>query len=397
MPSTALAPHEGVRLGALRSYGILDPGRDPAFDELAELARAMLGMPVALIGFTDAERIWFKATAGLELRELPRSGSLCTHTIRTPDQVLVVPDLRADGRATLHEALQREPPLRTYVGAPLIDPDGHAIGTFCLLGHEALTFGPEQEARLRILTRQVMTLLELRRTASALAETNRQLAVSTAERTQLLAVLSQDLRAPLRSIRSIVQWTMESTGAALTPTVRGQLEEVQAQGQRMHALLDGVSTYARAGISPSTARELDPRGAVERVRRELPPGAGLQLDVGDLPRVTVDPVALEIVFQCLLDNAVRHHDRPEKRVSVGGERHPEAVVFRVEDDGPGVPAYLEPRLFRLFQTAQRGAGPTQSGIGLALVAKLVQAWGGRTRYVPTLGRGARFEFSVPGV
>jgi len=176
MDSDKLKPpgHEQARLAALHSYGILDTPHEPAFDELARLAADVCDAPAALIAFADAERVWLKSQHGIEPHQLESVLQRFTRALRESHWV-VVPNATCDPRC-------REPfsdPARSsdrsfmfFTGAPLLDPEGFALGSLCVLDHAARELSARQAEALRVLSRQVMTQLELRRQA-ALARVER--------------------------------------------------------------------------------------------------------------------------------------------------------------------------------------------------------------------------------
>ncbi len=154
--------NEQHRLGALRQYGVLDTPPEQALDDLAALAAQICAVPIALVSLVDEHRQWFKARVGLERTETPRDVSFCTHALQQTD-LLIVPDATQDERFAKNPLVTGEPGIRFYAGAPLVTPEGAVLGTLCVIDREPRTLTPGQEQTLRVLSRQVMTQLELRR------------------------------------------------------------------------------------------------------------------------------------------------------------------------------------------------------------------------------------------
>ena len=157
--------NEPERLGALRSYGIVDTLPEAGFDEISELAAQICDCPVALVSFVDATRQWMKAKYGplpAELSECPREISVCRATICV-DDVLYVPDLTQDERFNTSPLVTEGLRLRFYCGVPLITRDGHALGSLCVVDFKPRELSFEQQESLRRLSRQTMIHLELRR------------------------------------------------------------------------------------------------------------------------------------------------------------------------------------------------------------------------------------------
>jgi PAS domain S-box-containing protein len=160
--------NETERLAALRSYDILDSAPELAFDELTHLAARICDTPIAVVSLVDESRQWFKSKVGVDIAETSRDAAFCAQTILHED-VYIVPD------ATRHPAFCRnpfvvgEPYIRFYAGVPLITPDGHAIGAFCVMSPQIRGLSPDQALALKTLSRQVMTQLELRRNLADLS------------------------------------------------------------------------------------------------------------------------------------------------------------------------------------------------------------------------------------
>ncbi len=160
-PATANEPR---RLAALRALDILDSPPETAYDEIAELAAQICGCPIGYIAFVDDERRWLKARYGLpsEVTNAPRGATVCSTTI-CGAEMFMVPDLTQDSRFDRIAVVVGEPHCRFYCGVPLITDEGYALGTLCVLDFEPRRLTFEQAEALRRLSRQVLTLLELRR------------------------------------------------------------------------------------------------------------------------------------------------------------------------------------------------------------------------------------------
>lgn len=156
---------EEYRLGALRSYGILDTPREADFDEVVQVTSAICGTPISVINLIDDGRQWFKAEVGLGVRETPIDSSICAHAILQPD-LFIVPDTTLDSRFCDNPLVVGDPRLRFYAGALLETPEGFPLGTVCVLDYKPRELDETQKAFLRLMAHQVMKLLELRRIAA---------------------------------------------------------------------------------------------------------------------------------------------------------------------------------------------------------------------------------------
>ena len=158
----SLPPHEAKRLQALAEYGVLDTPPEEAFDDLTLLASQVCETPIALISLIDTHRQWFKSKVGVTVQETPRDVAFCAHCILQSD-LMIVPDALADSRFVENPLVTSEPQIRFYAGAPLRTPDGHTLGTLCVIDRVPRVLSPAQKKALWALSRQVVGQLGLRR------------------------------------------------------------------------------------------------------------------------------------------------------------------------------------------------------------------------------------------
>ncbi len=168
MTAPTFPPDEARRLANLRQYDLLDTAPEPVLDDLTALAAHICDTPIALISVIDEKRQWFKSRVGLSVSETPRDISFCAHTILQPDLVMV-PDAALDARFAGNPLVTGEPRIRFYAGVPLLTGEGRALGTLCVIDRQPRELTPLQQEALRVLTRQAMAQLELRRQTRELA------------------------------------------------------------------------------------------------------------------------------------------------------------------------------------------------------------------------------------
>jgi len=169
MNSAPVPSNEARRLKILWQYEVLDTVPEEVFDDMAELAGAICDAPISLISLVDENRQWFKARVGLDATETTRDISFCAHAILQPG-LFIVPDATKDERFKDNPLVTGNPQVRFYAGAPLVTPDGHALGTLCVLDKKPRELKPAQLKALRVLAHLVVSQLELRRHSKELAK-----------------------------------------------------------------------------------------------------------------------------------------------------------------------------------------------------------------------------------
>ncbi len=167
MPAV-LPANERERLAALRRYRLLDSKPEAAFDEVAQLAAMVCETPIALMSLVDEHRQWFKARVGLDAIETPRNLAFCAHAI-LGERTFTVEDATKDARFADNPLVTTDPNIRFYAGSPLVNKEGMALGTLCVIDRRPRKLSAYQMQALEVLGRQITSHMELRRTADELA------------------------------------------------------------------------------------------------------------------------------------------------------------------------------------------------------------------------------------
>ena len=186
MTAAPLSAKETLRLAKLQSYGILDTLPEQLYDDITELAAHICQTPTALVSLIDSNRQWFKSKFGLNVSETPRSMAFCTHTIQSAD-VMIVEDTLTHPKFQNNPLVTGEPFIRFYAGAPLITPDGYALGSLCVIDQKPHQLTKQQIRALQVLSQQVVAQIELKYQRDQLATASQQLEQKVRERTASLS------------------------------------------------------------------------------------------------------------------------------------------------------------------------------------------------------------------
>ena len=259
-----------------------------------------------------------------------------------------------------------------------LTPNG---GLICVCRDDTLAV--ESEQKIHALSRG----LEAR--AQELTQVNRELS-------DFAHVVSHDLKAPLRGIGSLANWLQQDYADKLGPEGAEQLRMIGGRVARLSGLIDGILSYSRAGRThrSQTVVSLDAlvRGTLEML---APPAHITVAVVSELPQIRMDPTKAQQLFQNLLSNAVKYMDQPSGRIAVACVATDGFWHFSIADNGPGIEEKYFERVFQLFQTLAPRDEVESTGVGLAVVKKIVETEGGRIWIESVFGHGATFHFTLP--
>ena len=211
-------------------------------------------------------------------------------------------------------------------------------------------------------------------------------------------IVSHDLRSPLRAIDNLVDWIGDEIGPAHPGDVNRNLERLRLRVRRMENMIQDLFNYSSVGRAQIPHEEIALHALVRHVLDDLGITSAFQVEV----RNTAGPIfaartPLETVLRNLIDNAVKHHDRDAGNVAIDARLDAGCCVITVTDDGPGIAPQDQGRIFKLFQTLAPVQGEHIAGIGLAVVKKWVETWGGTVHVESPVnaGRGSRFTVRWP--
>lgn len=252
----------------------------------------------------------------------------------------------------------------------------------------------DEAGKVRGIFSMATDITERRKVELELEAKQAELVRSNKDLEQFAYVASHDLKAPLRAIDLLVQWITEGLAGYDANNVQENLGLLTKRTQRLNRLLDDLLSYSRAGRKVGAHRMADTHALVLDVAQMLNPPPTVSISIeGKLPEFKTYPAPLEQVFRNLIGNAVKHHPGPQGRIVVSCKEQGGFYVFAVEDDGEGIPMEYAERVFEMFQTLKPRDQVEGSGMGLAIVNRIVQWQGGRVWFEPVAGgRGTVFKF-----
>lgn len=396
---------ENERIKDLESYGIIDTPEDASFDRITKLASSICGSATALITFIERERVWIKSSVGFgDIKEGERKTSFCTHAIKD-DVVMEIKDARLDERFKNNIWVTSDPGIRFYAGAPLVSPHGHKLGTICVFGNEPRQLSEDQLEALKILSGQVIELIELRKLNRELAESKKvveeqqQLLINRA-RLQTIGELAggvcHQINNPLAIIvgRSMILRSQLKEIAPTDSNMFRDLDIIDQTSQRVSGILKALRVYAK-----DLGQEVGDADLSEVIEDALtlirPKFKALDIDLkyekSDVITVKMNKNQISQVILDLLTNAVEAMEESEKRVlSIEINNSPKNVIVSISDTGKGIRAEDHLKIFEAFFTTKS----RHFGVGLSNALNYMNQHKGEIRLVKVEGPTV-FRMTLP--
>lgn len=404
MITAPLPPDEAARLASLQALALLDTSPEQAYEDAVQLAAKICQTPIALVSLIDDQRQWFKARVGLNVPQTPRDHAFCAHAILEPRDLLIVNDATTDRRFSDNPLVTGTPHIRFYAGAPLLAPDGHPVGTLCVIDSQPRTLTREQQDSLASLARLVEQQLSLRKKAKELDDARKAAHDAARAKNYFLSAMSQEIRTPLNGVVGTCELL------ALTQLNEQQSEYVTtalASGKVLLNLVNDVlDVSALEDDDFSLGHDDFSLPTLAEATRQLVAGTAaakgltLTFDLVDPipPQVKGDPLRLQQLLLHLIGNAIKFTRRGsiQVRLAVAADGRDFALNGSVTDTGIGIAEEKQLGLFQPFtqadpSIARRFGG---AGLGLAICRRLTERMGGTIGLESEPGVGSRFYFSV---
>lgn len=389
--------NESSRLEELSSYNILDTLSEKDYEDITMLAATICKTPISLITFIDKDRQWFKSHYGTAQTETIREYSFCAHALNSPKEALIIEDSRQDERFADNPLVTGDPYVIFYTGIPLINPNGYPLGTLCVLDHKPRKLEEEQITALEILSKQVITLLEMRRSNITLQKTKEELEIRNKELEQFASVVSHDIKSPLSGISMANQILNDQFKEVLGKDGIDIVDVSKRSADKIQALVDGILSYYKGGDYSGDAEEFNITEFFESILSVLPANKKYELTYPTSgAAITMNKIQLEQIFSNLISNSIHYNDNDVIKIDISFSEAPQQYFFSLTDNGIGIEKENQQKIFNLFTTLPSKApdGETGHGIGLSTVKKIVERNGGIVTIESTPGKGTKFSFNI---
>jgi len=211
-------------------------------------------------------------------------------------------------------------------------------------------------------------------------------------------VVSHDLKAPLRAISTLTNWISSDYADKFDEEGKEQLRLLITRVKRMHDLIDGVLEYSRVGRIKEEKIEVDLNELLPEIIETLAPPKHIDIKIkNDLPSIFFERTRITQVFQNLISNAIKFMDKKKGKIFISGQENSNEWRFEVSDNGPGIDTKHFDKIFKIFQTLQPRDEFESTGIGLTLIKKIIDMYGGKIWLESELGKGVTFIFTIPRI
>ncbi|GIE78341.1 sensor histidine kinase [Actinoplanes philippinensis] len=388
---------EDARLAAVHSYRLLGGPRPVVLDELTRLAGAVLGTPMATVTLIDAEREWFAGKTGVPGDGGPLTTSFAAPVVDTREP-LVVEDTLAEPRYRAWDCVQGAPNIRFWAGVPLVDEDGHTLGSLCVLDDKPGTVGDRQLDLLRTMAGQAAGHLAALRNRQLLAEIGDELSRAISREEDFVATVSHELRTPVTTIQGYLELLVDNEELA---PYRRLIDPIQRNGERLVRMVDHLLAGTRPAAAPlPLLRAGTDLAAVAEAAAASCRGQAAQRDVPIVIEAGAGPYSVPGDFT-RLSQAAEHLVRNAVLFSGSGQTvtlRVTATSLEVLDSGAGIPADELPHVAERFYRGQfaRDQAVPGVGLGLSIADRIMRAHGGSLT-VESAGpdRGTCARMTVP--
>jgi signal transduction histidine kinase len=387
---------EKKRIKALYNYEILDTEAEKAFDDLTLLASEICETPIALISLIDPKRQWFKSTVGLDALETERDIAFCAHAIHQHD-VFEVPNALEDERFFDNPLVTGAPNIRFYAGAPLITPEGFAIGTLCAISDKPKKLNNHQLKSLEILGREVITQMELRKKVAELKKAND-------FTNDFLSNMSHEIRTPLNAINGFSELLSKRCSNIKLPLdIQDYIAEIDFSAKHLLSIVNSVldlskiesgkvelvqSWFLGRHFLKQTINMMDVQASQKSIK--------LQLVIDDnVPNYFYfDEVKLSQILINLINNGIKfsHHNTS---ITLTVNHTKNDIVFNVNDQGIGISNENQKKLFNKYQQVGENKNVEGTGLGLSITKSLVELMEGKIHLMSEENVGTNVVLTLP--
>jgi signal transduction histidine kinase len=386
--------NERERLNELYKYEILDSAYEEEFDEIVRHASNVCNVPMSLITLIDFDRLWYKAQFGIDGTEAARNTSFCAHAILS-DDLLEVEDATADMRFFDNPFVLGEPKVRFYAGMPLTTQSGYKIGTLCIIDNTAKRLTADQVFALKVLSRQIVKLFELR-------VTNKELNRVKDVQQKVMTIMAHDIRGSLASMKAT--YDLKNDFHLSEAELEAFYKLIPQQLGGTLQLLNDIVTWGKMQVedTQSAVTVFHPYDTCDACFSQISVAANskgntlINKIAADL-KSTGHKEAFEFILRNLIGNANKFTSGGT--ITVSGIAVKDGIKVTIADTGKGMSdAALKSLKQSDWAVTEQGTHREKgSGLGLRLIYEFLSAVNGSINFDSAPGAGTKVEVYFPNL
>lgn len=391
---------ENQRLAALLSYKISESEQDISFQDLTFLAANICETPIATVTLVEDDQARFKSSIGLNIQTANREDVFCNLTIKQKDVFVVEDTLR---NFSQNPYVAQNPHIRFYAAAPLIDDNGYALGTICVMDYKPRKITPRQTKALKVLANQVMSVINLKKSQDTLKDhfhelqklthfiSQQQEQIVQSAKLSSLGEMANGVAHEINNPLSVIDHAMEKISRTRHMDMNA-VTMIQKSIRRITKIIHGLRNYSRDGNK-------DPKEVINVKKvlmdtlelyssRAQEEGIDLWLESDEVHEVEAIHIHLSQIVMNLVQNAFQAvHHAEKKWIRLKSFEDQDEVVIEVSDSGPGIDKSMNEIIFDPFFTTKESA--EGSGLGLSTAKKLAEKNGG-SLFLDTTSASTKF-------
>jgi hypothetical protein len=390
---------EKARIKALRSLNILDSLPEQQYDNITELASFVCDTRNAVISLVDENRQWFKSRVGIALCETPRGVSFCAHAIHNPKELMEIPNTHDDPRFKDNPLVNdKDNPVIFYAGVPILDESGYALGTLCVVDDKPKKLNEKQKKSLRNLAEQVQELLKLHARNNELEESRARLKKHNDLLKDFAGIVSHDMKMPLANLIITSDILHKKYADIIDDTGKQYLDYLKKSSLSLSDYITNIlAHYESSSYDVDDRSSFNVNDLLENIIELINIKHHCVINLPEFNHsIHCNRVALEQIFLNLIGNSIKYNDKDEAVIDISIDHDDGHYIFKVTDNGRGIPENKLESIFDLFSTVgdYDRDGQKGHGIGLSTVQKLVEKLGGVISVDSQLTVQTAFTFSI---
>jgi len=392
MKPADIPENEIERLKVLKTYNLLDTLPEEDYDAITKIAATICNTPIALISIIDENRQWFKSRHGLERTETARDFAFCAHSILNPDELLIINDARKDDRFHDNPLTVGDPNVVFYAGAPLNSLEGHCLGTLCVIDNEPKDLNENQKESLKLLSRQVTLLFELRKKNQELLKANEEVLRLNKQLSEFAYRLSHDIKTPISGIKYLSEIVQEDFADKLDAEGINLLELISTRSSYLYSLVEGMLRFTKVINTEMVYETFKFEELVDKVKFSCNWEDACEIKYTNFAvLMKQSKIAFIQIFQNLLSNSIKYVHESKPIISISLEVEPGFYKITYTDNGPGIEEKYHKKVFNFFETL---GTENSTGIGLSTVKSLIERLGGSIVIVGSKEKKSGVEFCM---